>query len=223
MNATQQAAIASQALHELRKLAREGHTEAVEALRDVALHAIALLDDLELGVAAKQSTRWPVVWDAILEKRNADLDRAERLEIGSGLGIRLKGRGRGFSFNEQTGFALDVFQKLEAIRTKTTKHFHPADEHPELAAPGVLTAEQAKRTWRNLAAVLPPLTKDSLEDWVTAGVELCRDDCEGDFDAFSWPSCIMAKVGEDTDGNGTYRTAESAVIGRLKLGLRMLT
>ena len=223
MTATQQAAIASQALHELCKLAREGHREAVEGLRDVALHAIALLDALELGDVPKQSTRWPLAWDAILEKRKADIDRAEALEIGSALGIRLKGKARGFSYNEQTGFALDVFREVEAIRKNPTRHFHPADEHPELAAPGVLTAQQAKRTWRNLAAVLPPLTKDSLEDWVTAGVELCRDDCEGDFDAFSWPSCIMAKVGEDTDGNGTYRTAESAVIGRLKLGLRMLT
>jgi hypothetical protein len=223
MTAPQQAAIASQAVHELRKLAHEGHREAVVALRDVALHAIALLDDLELGDAAKQSTSWPVVWAAIFEKRKVDFDRAESLEIGSGLGIRLKGKGRGFYYNEQTGFALDVFREMESIRTNPRRHFHPADEHPELAAPGVLTVEQSKRTWRNLSAVLPPLTTDSLEDWVTAGMELCRDDCEGDFDAFPWPSCIMAKVGEDTDGNGTYRTAESAVIGRLKLGLRMLT
>jgi hypothetical protein len=222
MTAPQQAAIASQAVHELRKLAHEGHREAVVALRDIALYAIALLDDLELGDAAKQSTRWPVVWDAILEKRKADIERVEALEIGSGLGIRLEGK-RVFSYNAQTGFALDVFRELEAIRKNPTRHFHPADEHPELAAPGVLTAEQSKRTWRNLAAVLPPLTKDSLDVWLAAGVELCRDDCGGDFDAFSWPSCILAKIGADSDGNGTFRTAESAVIEKLRRGLQALT
>jgi len=221
MTAPQQAAIASQAVHELRKLAHEGHREAVVALRDVALYAIALLDDLELGDAAKQSTRWPVVWDAILEKRKADIERVEALEIGSGLGIRLEGK-RVFSYNAQTGFALDVFRELEAIRTNPTRHFHPADEHPELAAPGVLTAEQSKRTWRNLAAALEPLSKDSLPAWADAGREFYRDECQDDWSRFPWPDCVKGKIGSITDVNGNECGGAKAVRDKIEEGLKKL-
>jgi hypothetical protein len=236
---TAAALAAVQSLHRLAKL--EADPEAIEALREIALRAIGILDLLTStpaehpdtperirpGVAAaheiaKQSARWPVAYDAILEIRKSDLARVEKLKVGSAIGIQLVGKNRGFSYDEQTGFARDVFRDLEAIRKNPERHIHPADIHPELAAPGVLTDEQSKRTWRNLAALLPPLSRDTLEEWTTAGMEFCRDECQGDFEGFTWPACAQVKIGKDTDGNGTARTAESAISGKLKAGLAKL-
>jgi hypothetical protein len=230
---------AVQALHRLAKL--EADPEAIEALRDIALRAIGVLDLLTTAPAdhpdtperirpgitaareiAKQSARWPVALDAVKEIREDSLARWQKLEVGSAIGIRLAGKNRGFSYDEQTGFALDVFRELEAIRKNPARHLHPADAHPELAAPGRLSDEQLKRDWRNLAALLEPLTKETLPDWTTAGIERCREDCHGDWQNFPWPDCVMGKTGKDTDGNGSLRSAESAIRGKILDGLKAL-
>ncbi len=230
---------AIQGLHRRAKL--EGDPEAVAALRDIALQSIAILDGLttfapghpgtpaaiRAGVdaaheVAKQSERWPAALDAIQEIRKAALIRWERLEVGTATGINLKGKARGFSYDEQTGFAHDVFQELDGIRRNPANHFHPADAHPELAATGVLTAEQSKRSWRNLAAMLGPLSKDTRPAWSDAGRELCRDWCMGEWNRFPWPGCVVGKAGTVTDENGHERSVESAVRDKIFEGLGKL-
>ena len=213
---------ALQSIHELRQLARAGNAEAVAAIRDIALHAIAVLEVIDLGDVPKQSARWPAAYDAILEIRKSNLARVDKLEVGSAIGIRLAGKKRGFTYDEQTGFVLGVFRELEAIRLNSSRHVHPADLHPELSTPGVLTEEQLKRDWRNLAALLPPLSIGNVEEWTAAGMELCRDDCQGNWQSFTWPACVMGKAGKDTDGNGSPRATESAILGKLKDGLKKL-
>ncbi len=234
---TDAALAAVQALHRLAKL--EGNPEAIEGLRDIALRAIDILDLLtdapadhpgiperiRPGVAAaheiaKQSRRWPVALDAVKEIREASLARLEKIEVGSAIGIQLVRKNRGVSYNQQAGFALDVILQLEAIRKNPAEHIHIADLNTDFNAPGILTEEQSKRTWRNLAALLLPFTEDTAEQWLAAGVELCLDDCQDDWEAFPWPACVMDKVGKDTDGNGTIRTAKSAVLEKLKAGFK---
>lgn len=218
----QQQTAAANAVHELRCLARDGNAEAVAAIRDIALHAIAVLEVIDLGDVPKQSARWPAAYDAILEIRKSNLARVEKLEVGSAIGIRLAGKKRGFTYDEQTGFALDVFRELEAIRLNSSRHIHPADLHPELSTPGVLTEEQLKRDWRNLAAILPELSKASLPLWTAAAVELCREYCMNDWRSFPWPDCVMGKAGKDPSGDGTLRTEESAILGKVSDGLKAL-
>jgi hypothetical protein len=235
-------AAALAAIHGLRRPAMfDGNLEAIAAIRDIAIHATCILDDLtaapvghpdipeaiRAGVdaaheVARESPSWPVRLDTVQEIRAGQLRRFDKLEVGGGLGIRLEGKRRGFSYDEQTGFAHNLFQELEAIRRDPGKHLHAADIHPELAVPGVLTDEQSKRDWRNLAALLLPLSQGSLKDWEKAGLELCRDDCMGDWSRFPWPDCIEGKAAKDTDGNGTLRTTESAVKGKISDGLKNL-
>ena len=228
-------------LSRLRERALRGEVQAVEELRDLANQAAAMLahltdvpeghpdipEPIRAGVAAahnvaKQSRRWPVALNAGKEMREEDLRRVRKVEVGRLLGIRISGKGRGFDYNQQTGFADDIFQELEAIRLNPTLHLHPADAHPELDAEGVLTPEQSKRDWRNLAALLPPLSKQSIDEWVAAGVELCRGWCRDDWHRFPWPECVKGKVSKDTDGNGSLRKAESAVRGKIRDGLKTL-
>lgn len=229
------------AIYQLRHRIKQGDREAVAALRDVALFAIAQLDTfatvpadhpelpeaLREGAAAVQdvaadSLRWPVQWDSIKEIREPHLARVARLGIGTAAGIRLTGKARGFTYNEHTGFALDVFLQLEAIRKDSVRHVHPADLHPELDAPGVLTDEQRKRDWRNLAALLQPLDGTTRPKWTEAGVELCRDWCQGDWNRFPWTGCVARKAGTVTDDNGHERTTESAVRQKISDGLAKL-
>lgn len=187
-----------QAIHELRCLANTGDIEAIAAIRDVALYAIRVLQNLTLHAStpdlpdnyveagknalqlAKESRFWPMAWDAIQEPREADLVRIKTLEIGRDLGIRLDrkpgpGRPRDFSSHGQTGVALDVWQSLEAIRKNPSGHLHHADIHPELVP--FLLEKQLRRNGKNLAALLEPLSESSLPAWVAAGVEHCRDEC----------------------------------------------
>lgn len=213
---------AAQAVYELRQLARNGDAQAVAAIRDIALHALAVLDAIDTLDAPKHSRRWPVALDAVKEIRDSDLARFDKLEVGSLIGLRLEGKRRGFSYDEHTGFADDLFQQLDTIRRNPARHVHPADAHPELAAPGVLTDGQLKRDWRNLAALLEPLTKDTLPAWTSAALELCREYAMGDWNRFPWPDCVMGKAGKDTDGNGSERSVESAVRGKISQGLSML-
>ena len=217
-----QQAAAAQAVHELRILARNGDAQAVAAIRNIALHTLAVLQAIDTLDVPKHSRRWPVALDAVKEIRDSDLARFDSLEVGSLLGIRLEGKKRGFDYDEHTGFADDLFQQLDTIRRNPARHLHPADEHPELAAPGVLTESQLKRDWRNLAALLEPLTKETLPAWTSAALELCREDCMGDWSRFPWPDCVMGKAGKDTDGNGSFRSTESAVRGKISEGLAML-
>ena len=226
---------------ELQEQALMGDHEAIAEIRDLALRAICVLDsltgtpaghpeipeELRAGVAAahdvaKHSPRWPVALNSVKEIREADLAQWHRLEAGSKLGIRLTGKNRKFSYGEQTGFALNVFNELEAIRKTPERHRHLVDIDPVFATPGFLTDEQLNRSWQNLAAVLAPLAKDSLSAWVAAGTQYCREQCDGDWSRFPWPDCVQSKVGKDSDGNGSLRTTESAIAEKLTAGLKNL-
>lgn len=229
-------------IYKLRQRALKGDAAAIGELRDLALQAIAVLESftnhspghpdtpepIRAGVnaaheLAKHSSRWPVAYDAISERRKTDMERAGRLEVGSKLGIRIKGKARGFSYDQQTGFALDVFNHLDPIRRNPANHIHPADLHPELAAPGMLTEERLKRDWRNLAAVLPELSKASLSLWADTGLELCREWCEGNWSRFPWSDCVKGKIGSITDAENANKCGpEKAVRDKILGGLAKL-
>lgn len=202
---------AAQAVYELRILARNGDAQAVAAIRDIALHALAVLQVIDTLEVAKHSRRWPVALDAVKEIRDTDLARFDSLEAGSLLGIRLEGKKRGFDYDEHTGFAYDLLQQLEAARARKDEILRYMTKHPD-----------TKPNWRNLAALLEPLTKKTLPAWTSAALELCREYCMGDWNLFPWPDCVMGKAGKDTDGNGSYRGTESAVRGKISQGIAML-
>lgn len=214
-------ATATQAIHKLRCLANDGDAEAVAALRDIALHAIQILECVDVTDLPQNSQRWPVSYNAVKEIREADMSRAEKLGVGDSIGIRLAGK-RDFSHNTATGFSAFIYHELDAIRKQPDHHLHLADRFPDLNAPGLLTERQAKRTWANLAALLPPLTDDSLPVWVSAAMEFCLDECQGEWLRFPWPTCIVNKIGSVTDQNGTERKAESAIKGKISDGLKAL-
>jgi hypothetical protein len=227
---------AENAIHRLRCLANAGDREAIAAIRDVALFAVCILDNLTDNHAgdpdipepmreavaaahalAKESPRWPVALDAVKEIREGTLARWHRLDVGSATGIRLSGK-RGFHPHEQTGFALDVFRHLDAIRRNPEGHRHIADIHPELAdVPGL-----PPQTWQNLAAMLPPLEKSSITAWADAGRELCREWCENDWSRFPWPDCAQVKAASLTDENGNETGFPSAVREKIRQGFEKL-
>jgi hypothetical protein len=233
-------------LNELRRQALTGDTQAIEAIRDHALQAIGILNTLtyppaghpdipdahRAGVAAahqvaRQSLRWPVSLAAIDLERKQDLARFAALEVGTTAGIRLKenpkgGAPRKFNYNTPTGFALDIFGELDAIRQNPLGHVHIADRHPDIAASGLLPKKLAKRSWRNLAALLEPLSRNSVKRWQAAGVELCREWCGGDWENFPWPACVWPRVGRMIDENGGISTAKSAVTEKILSGLNSL-
>lgn len=207
---------AAQAVYELRQLARNGDAQAVAAIRDIALHALAVLQVIDTLDVPKHSRRWPVALDAVKEIRDTDLARFDNLEVGSLLGIKLEGKKRGFSYDAHTGFAYEVFKRLEAARARKDQILRYMRKHPD-----------TKPNWRDLAALLEPLSKETLPAWTSAALELCRDDCMGDWNLIPWPACVMGKAGSGkagrgTDGNGSIRSTESAVRGKLKDGLKNL-
>lgn len=251
-------------LTELRARARTGDTQAIEAIRDLALHAIGILkiftdyipghpDIPEADRAgsaaahevARQSLRWPAALSAIDVERKRDLARFDALKVGSMAGIRLRenpkgGHQREFRYTSPTGFALDIRDELEAIRRNPRGHFHIADISPESAAVIAATAAavaaavaaaddlialsraQSKRTWQNLAALLEPLSRESVKSWQAAGMELCREWCEDNWESFPWPDCVLSKAGKVIDANGGTRSTESSVFGKILEGLNSL-
>ncbi len=228
------------AIEAMHRRATHGDVESVAILRDAALTAIDALEEYSIPDAfpdlpegfrkaaqaarelAKNSPRWPTVWHAPGEVRKRHFGQLEKMDIGKNLGFRLDGKKRGFSYSEHTGFAYGLFLRLEKIRRLPARHVHAADAHPELAAPGVLTDAQLQRSGANLAALLEPLAKETLPAWTTAALELCREDCQGDWHRFPWPGCVRGKAGKVTDENGSERSVESAVRGKISQGLAML-
>jgi hypothetical protein len=223
--------IASQAVQVLIQAAHRGDREAIAGLRDVALQAIAGLESLTSAPAghpdipeaireavaaahelAQHSPRWPVRWDAMEEIRKADFTQAARLEIGRAAGIRLEGK-RGMNYTQQTGFALGVFHELEAVRRNPGPHLDLAGIYADL---------ELKQDWRNIAAVLLPLSKTTLSAWADAGRELCREWCQGDWQSFPWPDFVDVKAQSVTDENGHECGIENAVREKIRQGLEKL-
>jgi hypothetical protein len=267
---------ATQAVQSLTGAAHRGDREAIEALRDVALHAIAALESLtsapaghpdipepiRAGVAAAQdvaarSLQWPVRWDAIQEIRESHLGKVSKDAIGrvggrgigtkSGIRVNKKSgqkKPRDFGPHGISGFGLDVWQELESARVDPNRRPHIADIHHELAAPGVLTAEQLRRDWKELSAMLEPLAVDTLEAWVDAGAKLCEAWAEEwDMDEhptiptlqrmtktphwnrFPWINPIRRKAGErqeTLDGHTTARGIRASIRGKIRESLTSL-
>lgn len=238
---------ARNAVYQLRALARSGDTEAVIALRDLALKSADILSDLagvptghpsipesmRPGVSAAHhvvagSQRWPAALSAVEEIRKGEVEAWNRLGVGSAIGIRLEGSRRRMEWQHATGFALDIFHELDAIRQAPGPHHHPADVFPELDGEEMMTKEQARRSWSNLAAKLPPLTKDSLTEWTTAGLALCREWCTDphgvvDWNSFPWPEFITEKAASTKDkDNGHLCGIESAIREKIRQGFEKL-
>jgi hypothetical protein len=236
-----------QSLHCLRQLAaRQGDPEAVKALRDIGLKAASILGNLTIfpdtdetpevfrdGAAvakqvAKESSEWPVAYHAISEIRKDALAQTAGLNVGILLGVRLPGKAREFSYNSQTGFALDIFLRLEEVRLNPASHFHITKAFPDLLKDDALP----EYTWQNLAAELLPLSTDSLPLWIAAGVELCRDECQDDWDTFPWPEIVKNRLTTNrkkapekqkgADGQGNERSCKSAVRDKIQEGLKLL-
>jgi hypothetical protein len=171
-----------------------------------------------------ESVSWPIDISPFHESPKNRERRINLLKIGRDSPIK-KSDGRGGAkrhYGSQAGFALDIFGELESIRKNASRHLHPADVHQELNEPGVLLEEQKKRSWKNLAALLTPFEKDTLEEWAAVSLEYCRDICGGNWEAFPWPSFILEKAGKDPSGDGSLRTTESAIRGKIKDGLKSL-
>jgi|GEM_PF-6189756 len=252
----------------------DGNPEAIAALRDIALRAIGILDNLtchtpghpdtpeaiRLAVdtaheVAARSFNWPVSWNAIQEIREPHLGkihkdkktdgtgRVGKLRIGRKLGIRTDGnaRGRPREFDGLSGFGLDVWQELEAERVNPRRQAHAADIHPELAAPGVLTDDYLRRDWKQLAALLEPLSSDSLETWVAAGAKLCESWTEEwrlenhptipdlpkirkipRWNRFPWIESIKSKATETQQGTRGLRGAKATIPGKIRSALKSI-
>ena len=233
---------AMQSLHFLRQLAsRQGDPEAVKALRDIGLKAADILTSITThsdtdetpavfrnGVTiakqvANESLRWPIAYDAISEIRKKARSQTDNLGVGSSLSMRIVGTARGFNYNSQTGFAYDLFNRIEEVRLNPDDHFHITKNHPEWLEDGVLTESQMRSTWQKIAADLPPLSIESHERWFDACMMLCGEDCEGDWEDFPWPKCVTSKQdAKPKDGDGSRRWMHRLVIDEISKGLKML-
>lgn len=240
-----------QSLHILRQLAaRQGDPEAVKALRDIGLKAASILRNLTIypdtdetpavfrdGVAvakqvAGESAEWPATYHAISEIRKKVQSQTDNLGVGSSLSMRIVGTARGFNYNSQTGFAYDLFNRIEEVRLNPDDHFHITKNHPELVEDGILTESQMRFTWQNLAAMLPLLSLDSLDLWVAACIELCREDCEGIWEDFPWSECVISRLitnkkkaleeQKGADGSGNEKSTKIAVNEKISEGLKSL-
>jgi len=204
---------AGKAIIELRDLAERGNAEAVEALRNIALHAISVLETINLHNVQHHSHRWPVALDAMQEKREAELERFAKLEVGSKLGVRLTGKARGFSYDEQTGFVYDCVKQIQAVRANCDRYLSYAERHPEMA-----------KDWRDKASILPELTKENMPEWEAVVLEFLRYTFMDDLSLIG-SKCVLNKVGKKTGGIGekdSPRALESAIKGRISLGLEKL-
>ena len=210
-----QQAAAGNAISELRNLAEVGNAEAVEALRNIALQAIAALEAVNLHNVQHHSRRWPVVLDAMKEIRDAELYRFSKLEVGSKLGVRLTGKGRGFSYDEQTGFVDDCITQILAVRENCDRHISYAERHPEM-----------DRDWRDKAVILPELTMESWKDWREVVFELLRHTFMNDLSMIT-SRCVINKIGSNKNGKNNIgkegpTSLESAILDRIELGLKKL-
>lgn len=233
---------AETAIFKIRQAAKYGDAEAVKALRDLALKAVDDLtrltegphdlDHLPLGIRegaklarhlARHSHRWPCALDSLTERRRKQLEAWNQLEVGSAIALRREGKNRGLDYEQVTGFALDLFMRLEAVRTenKPCDH-HLTDIFPGEIAPENLTEKQREKSWQNLAVNLPPLSKESLSQWTEAAMRICHDDSEGDLANFDFPKILTVKAGRMTDENGHLRTIESALKEKISHGLKSL-
>jgi hypothetical protein len=202
---------AAQAVHELRELADQGDVLAVAAIRNIGLMVADTLATIDaLGVPQK-SIRWPVALDAVKEIRATQITSFEELEVGKKQGTKLEGKRRGFSHGSQTGFAYELKKEIDTARGRRAEILDYLTKHPD-----------TETSWREMAARLPDLTKESLADWTAAALELCREYCMGDWSLFPLPDCVDSKAGKDTDGNGSLRKIESAMYGKISEGLAKL-
>lgn len=202
---------AAQAVTALRKLAEAGNHEAVAAIRDIALNAIHALESIDLGDVPKQSRRWPVVWNAIEEIRRKDFARFEDLEIGNAIGIRTAGKNRGFKPEQPAGLAEELFRWIEPVRLRGAGILDYLKRHPE-----------AVPNWRDRAALLQPLSCESLPAWADLALEVFIEWRMDDLTETPLPAGAQSKVGRDTDGNGSLRTPESAIRDKISEGLKLL-
>jgi hypothetical protein len=173
---------------------------------------------------AGYSLAWPVSLSSFDVERKRDMEKYNALAVGSKEDMRKSekaGSPRVFDYQSQTGFARDIKIRLEEARTDPRNDKHVADIFPELKG---LTEEQSKRSWKQLAAMLPAFSKESLPKWVEAGVELCRDDCMGDWSRFPWPDCVKGKVGKSKSKyDASVGQAEAIVREKLLEGLLKLS
>jgi hypothetical protein len=259
MDTKEEIRLAERALSQIGRIAKSGDLDALAALRDLACKAADMLANLtdpphdhpdtpasiregskKAKELARDSRRWPCALDALAEKRKNQLAKWDALEVGGAIGIRLSGKNRGFDYWQKAGFALDLFERLEAERKNPDPwHADIFEAFPSIEKDLLAEFQESRKcwiiekekgleelrkvpSWQTYAAKLPPLSMESLKQWTEAGLEICRADCEGNFDNFEFPKAITCKAGRKTEENGHLRTIESAIREKISEGLKAL-
>ena len=242
MNHEEQFHQAADAMYKLRRAARKGDQEATRRLAELARLSVRLLEGLQHTEAGAETlraekataTEWPAMLSGFNQIRDKQLERFERDKLGNAVALRMKEstRPRDLSMEAQTGLALDVFHELEAVRVGQARHDrHPIDDHPELA--DILDDEQSRRTWRNLAVNLEPLSSESLRAWTEAAVEFYAHECDGDWERFPWPDFIiketrriadpeMREIFKNDPEGMKARNIESVLRNKIRAGFKSL-
>lgn len=205
-----QQSAAADAVNELMQLANVGNAEAVEALRNIAIHAIDALESLRdeptARAIAATSHAWPAKLEAVKELRVKSLERWKALEVGSAIGIRLDGK-RGFAPEERTGLAYELFREIEAARNRREQIREYLQRHPD-----------SPRNWRDSAAEIPPLSRATAPQWVEVAIEYLRENRIGDWTPV--PEFAAGSIGRFN--NGSFMETETVLRDKLKDGFQKL-
>lgn len=173
--------LAIEAIQELVFNSWAGDFEAIEAIRDIGLHAADALahtlaftaeylrDHQAVSIVSEHSDRWPISIPAIEELRDHVIKNEIPPRLGESTLDARKRKGRGNTRHldkvNRTRLAYDVYLTLESRRTR--------GDHLKTSA-----------AWADAAAKLPMLERSTLAQWVDAGMALVLDEMENEVPFF---------------------------------------
>lgn len=193
--------------------------QAAEHLRVLASDPIDTPGRQAIDGVATNAGCWPIICPAIEDVRVGCLKNVPT-SLGAAAPIRIKKgktKPREFSYNETSGFALDVFTKLDAERRSASDSYRKS-----LIENWKFFTEEQQTDWTKLAAILPPLdtSAKTIELWQIAGVAWAENICQGQWKRFPWPRCVKVRAEQET--NSRKRGIEIVIREFLGKGLKSI-
>jgi len=230
----------------------DGDAEAAEFIRDIAIKAtqhlspdqckiwlvnsdrIEALPKVEQTIKdlAHHSDEWPIVLNSIHELRKIDLEKFSRMKIGSRLAIKPGGAGSGRSrkieTNSPAGFALTIYQIIQAHRKRaefyTPENLAKMGDSKMGDFPEIRMEWLSRPEWQLDAEKLPNLdAHHKTQDlWVIVMVEVARNMAGGNLETAHCPAFIHKRATQMIANGSKSRPIENAIREAFEKGIASL-